>query len=61
MPWQEYDRRNYSELSVQRYQKIFGDTMHAREFSRQQQETMIACDALNKITSLGMPQSHRSV
>ena len=61
--WQkerEYGRRNYSELGVQRYQKIFGDTMHAREFSRQQQEAMIASGALNKMTSLGMPQSRRS-
>jgi hypothetical protein len=64
MQWQkkkEYGRRNYSELGVQRYQKTFGDTMHAREFSRQQQEAMIASGALNKMTSLGMPQSYRSV
>jgi hypothetical protein len=64
MQWQkerEYGRRNYSELGVQRYQKSFGDTMHAREFSRQKQEAMIASGALNKMTSLGMPQSRRSV
>jgi len=64
MQWQrerEYGRRNYSELGVQRYQKTFGDTMHAREFSRQKQEAMIASGALNKMTSLGMPQSRRSV
>lgn len=63
MQWQkerEYGRRNYSELGVQRYQKTFGDTMHAREFSRQEQEAMIASGALNKMTSLGMPQSRRS-
>ena len=55
MQWQkerEYGRRNYSELGVQRYQKTFGDTMHAREFSRQEQEAMIASGALNKMTSL---------
>ena len=45
---------------VQRYQRTFGDTMHARDFPRQQQEAMIASGALNKMTSLGMPQSHRS-
>lgn len=63
MQWQkerEYGRRKYSELAVQRYQKTFGDTMHAREFSRQGQESMIASGALNKMTSLGMPQSRRS-
>jgi hypothetical protein len=63
MQWQrknQYGRRNYSELGVQRYQKIFGETMHAREFSRQQQEAILASGALNKMTSLGMPQSYRS-
>ncbi len=60
MQWQknkEYGWRNYSELGVQRYQRTFGDTMHAREFSRQEQEAMIASGVLNKMTSLGMPQS----
>jgi len=47
-------------LGVQRYQRAFGDTMHAREFSRQEQEAMIASGALNKMTSLGMPLSRRS-
>jgi len=45
MQWQkarEYGRRNYSERGVQRYQRTFGDTIHARDFSRQQQEAMIA-------------------
>jgi len=51
---------NYSELGVQRYQKTFGDTMHSRDFPRQQQEAMIASGSLNKMTSLGMPQSRRS-
>lgn len=58
MQWQKarrYGRRNYSELGVQRYQRTFGDTMHARDFPRQQQEAMIASGALNKMTSLGMP------
>ena len=63
MQWQEkrnYGQRNYSELAVQRYQKILGDKMHAREFKRQQQEAMIGCGVINKMTSLGMPQSYRS-
>lgn len=34
--------------------------MHAREFSRQEQEAMIASGVLNKMTSLGMPQNRRS-
>jgi hypothetical protein len=63
MIWQikrQYGRRNHSELGVQRDQKTFGDTMHSQEFSRQEQEAMIASGALNKMTSLGLPQSCRS-
>lgn len=63
MMWQknrQYGRRNYSELAMLRYQKILGDTFHAREFQRQKQEAMIGCAVLNKMTSLGMPQSYRS-
>lgn len=63
MQWQEkrnYGQRNYSELAVQRYQRILGDSMHARDFDRQQQEAMIGCGIINKMTSLGMPQSYRT-
>lgn len=38
MAWQknrEYGRRNLSELAMQRYQKILGEAMHARDFDRQ--------------------------
>lgn len=64
MAWQgkrEYGRRNYSELAIQRYKRIIGDTMRAREFERQKMEAMIGCGILNKMTSLGMPVSYRSV
>ena len=63
MQWQRargYGRRNYSELGVLRYQKIFGDSLHARDIARQKQEAKLACGALNKMTSLGMPRSYRS-
>lgn len=63
MQWQknrQYGRRNYSELGVQRYQRILGDAMHAREFERQKMEAMIGCGVINKMTSLGMPQGYRS-
>jgi len=61
-PWQRvrnYDRRNYSELTIQRYKKIVGTHLHAREFSRQRNEAMIGCGILNKMTGLGMPESYR--
>jgi hypothetical protein len=63
MAWQKnrgYGRRNLSELAMLRYQKILGDTLHARDFIRQKQEAMIGCGVLNKMTSLGMPLSYRS-
>lgn len=63
MAWQKnrnYGRRNLSELAMQRYQKILGNTLHARDFGRQKQEAMIGCGVLNKMTSLGMPASYRS-
>lgn len=62
MAWQRengYGQRNYSELGVQRYKRIIGKSMHSREFSRQEQEGMIGCGVINKMTSLGMPQSYR--
>ncbi len=62
MAWQknrQYGRRNLSELAMQRYQKILGEAMHARDFDRQKQEAMIGCGVLNKMTSLGMPISYR--
>lgn len=63
MNWQknrQYGRRNLSELGVQRYQRILGDAMHARDFERQKQEALIGCGVINKMTSLGMPASYRS-
>jgi hypothetical protein len=63
MQWQRdyrYGQRNYSELSIQRYKRILGPGMQARELSRQKQEAMIGCGVLNKMVGLGMPRSYRS-
>ena len=63
MQWQkkhEYGRRNLSELAVQRYQRILGDSMHARVMGRQKNEAMIGCGVINKMTALGMPDSYRT-
>jgi hypothetical protein len=62
MNWQReqnYGQRNYSELGVQRYKRILGNTLHAKDLDRQKQEAMIGCSVLNKMTSLGMPISRR--
>lgn len=62
MSWQRqrhYGNRNYSELAMKRYKEILGNKLYARDIDRQKQETMIGCGVLNKMTNLGMPQSHR--
>jgi hypothetical protein len=63
MNWQrirKYGNRNYSELCIQRYKRILGNKLHAREFSRQKNESTIGCGVLNKMTSLGMPSSYKT-
>lgn len=63
MEWQKkrlYGKRNISELGVQRYQRILGNTMHARLMDGQKNEAMIGCGVINKMTSLGMPVSYRT-
>jgi len=63
MNWQRvrnYGKRNYAELAIQRYKRILGNKLHARELSRQKNEAMLGCSILNKMTSLGMPASYRS-
>ena len=62
MAWQKvraYGKRNNSELSIQRYKKIIGRQLHAREFSRQKNEAILGCGVLNRMTGLGMPKSYR--
>lgn len=52
MGWQkqrEYGKRNNSELAIQRYKRILGNRLHARDFMRQKQEAMIGCSILNKM------------
>ncbi|QGP52288.1 hypothetical protein PsalN5692_03796 (plasmid) [Piscirickettsia salmonis] len=41
MHWQkanQYGRRNYSELGIQRYKRILGNTMQSREMARQKRK-----------------------
>ena len=42
-----------------RYKTIIGRRLHARTLPNQQTEAKIACNALNKMTGLGMPISVR--
>jgi len=63
MKWQkdrQYGRRNYGELAFYRYQRVLGASLHARDIERQEQEVVLGCGIMNKMTSLGMPASYRS-
>jgi len=44
-------------LAIQRYKRIFGNTMKARELSRQKTEARFSAFALKTIKNLGMPVS----
>lgn len=60
MAWQQqtdYGLRNYAELAVQRFKRLFGNALKARELSRQKTEARIGASALNRFTQLGMPVS----
>jgi hypothetical protein len=49
--------RNYAELAMQRYKRIFGNTMKARKLPQQKAEAWSNAVALNRMTGLGMPVS----
>jgi hypothetical protein len=58
--WQKktnYGLRSYVELAIQRYKRIFGNTLKARALRQQKTEAWIAASALNRMTNLGMPVS----
>lgn len=52
-----YGLRNYAELAMQRYKRIFGNTMKARKLPQQKAEAWASAVALNRMTRLGMPVS----
>jgi hypothetical protein len=53
-----YHRRSIAETTMFRYKKIFGDGLNAILFDSQANEAFIKCNILNKMTSLGMPESY---
>ena len=53
--WQRitgYDIRNYVDLAVQRYKRIFGNNMKARALPQQKNRDMDQCFCLGRIKSL---------
>ena len=60
LAWQKitcYNLRNYVERAMQRYKRIFGNTMKARALPQQKTEAWISVSALDRMTRLGMPVS----
>jgi hypothetical protein len=53
-----YHRRSLAETAMMRLKTIFSDRLKAREWRRQETELRVRCAALNRMTSLGMPQSY---
>jgi len=59
--WKErsgYHVRSLSETTMFRLKTIFGDKLNTRKLSRQKTEFLISVSILNKMTSLGMPNSY---
>ena len=60
--WQRlsgYSQRSRAETAMSRYKAILGRRLHARTLPNQKTEAKIACNVLNRMTSLGMPVSVR--
>lgn len=54
-----YHRRSLAETYFFRYKTIFGANLKSRSFINQAKESFARCAAMNKMTSLGMPESYR--
>jgi len=58
--WKEdtnYHRRSLAETAMFRLKTIFAETVSARTFANQKTELFLRCQALNVMTSLGMPKT----
>ena len=52
-------RQSLAENAMFRFKRIFGSRFRARRFDNQRMEGWIKCMVLNRIVSLGMPESER--
>jgi hypothetical protein len=52
-----YHQQARVENTFFRYKAIIGDKLRARHPESQEAEVIIACDILNRMTGLGMPES----
>lgn len=53
-----YHRRSLVECAFFRLKTIFSDRLRSRRMETQRTEAMVRCQALNRMTGLGMPQSY---
>jgi len=53
-----YHRRSLAETAMMRFKTIFGEKLGARDKAAQDNELLLRCRALNRMTQLGMPQSY---
>jgi hypothetical protein len=54
-----YSQRSLAETAMSRYKTIIGPVVRARTLQGQRVEARVGCQILNRMTSLGMPESHR--
>lgn len=54
----DYHRRSLAETAVFRVKMIFGERVGARSFDGQAAQLLVRCQALNRMTHLGMPDSY---
>ena len=52
-------RQSLAENAVSRFKKLFGTALSARRLDNQRVEAILKCAALNRMTSVGMPQTVR--
>lgn len=53
-----YHRRSLAETAMMRLKTIFGQRLGSRDKTSQDNELLLRCRALNRMTQLGMPQSY---
>jgi hypothetical protein len=54
-----YSKRSLVETTMSRYKTIIGSMVRARALQGQRVEARVGCQILNRMTALGMPESHR--
>ncbi len=53
-----YRKQGGAENVFMRYKQILGGRLRAKVFEAQQKESIVGCNALNRMYELGKPESH---